>query len=72
MDLAAMTDAELDALAIQYKQEEQTLLEEVRARKTAVRDEIVRRANESYATQKLNALGITATPDTLRAVMEAN
>lgn len=72
MDLAAMTDAELDALAIKLKNEEQSLLEDVRAKKMAVRDEIVHRAEVSYATQKLAALGVTATPETLRAVMEAN
>lgn len=72
MAYADMTVAELEDLAVTKKREELAYLESSKAERRAIRDEILRRANESYATQKLNALGITATPETLRAVMEAN
>lgn len=59
--LAEMTDAELDALALELKNEEQAFLADVHARKRAVNDEIISRARRSYASQRLRGLGIEPT-----------
>lgn len=69
---AEMSDAELDELARALKQEEVDTRERIRADKIAVRDEIQRRADITYAERKLNAVGITVTPETLKLVMEGH
>jgi len=69
--LSEMTDAELDEIALAYKVEEQAYLADVRARKVAVRDEIMSRARRSYASQRLRGLGIEPTEALIEEVIKS-
>ena len=67
--LAEMTAAELEALAIELKAEEQAFLEDVRGRKRMVNDEIMSRARRSYAEQKLRGIGVEPTEELVAGII---
>jgi hypothetical protein len=66
-----LSEMELEALAIDLKNEEQAFLEDIKARKSGVRDEIVARARRSYASQRLRGLGIEPTEALIEEVMKS-
>lgn len=70
--LAELSTADLEAIAIELKQEEQAFLFDIKARKVAVRDEIVGRARRDYASQRLRGMGVEPTETLIDAIVAAN
>ena len=68
-DVGAMTTEQLEALAIELKKEQNAFLDQIRARKTVVNDEIMRRARRSYAEQKLRGIGLEPTEELIASVI---
>lgn len=70
--LSELATDELEALAVELKNEEQAFLFDIKARKSAVRDEIIGRARRDYAEQRLRGMGVEPTEALVEAILAAN
>lgn len=68
---ASLSMAELEELAVELKNEEQSFLADIKARKSAVRDEIVGRARRDYAGQRLRGMGVEPTEALIDGILAA-